>query len=318
MSVSSLIPFLVIAYACLALMIVVVALGKKGTEQDRNLKRMKSIGKEAVKEEYKNVDTSFYERVIKPRVDKMTKADTIGKETTKTGKAKAQNELIAKMLRQAGLHISVSNYKFFKTAFMILSILIFTGIGLLLIDVTEFFYLPILIGFLIGLLGPNMFLNSKVKSHQNAIRAQLADTLDLMSVCMQAGLSFDASLVKISERMDGPLIDELVTVFRQIQLGKSRNEALKSLSDATTVDELKTFISAVIQANQLGIPITNVLEAQSEQLRVAKREEIKTIAAKVPTKMTIPTVLLVLPSIICIIMGPVVIQVKDSLGGSLF
>lgn len=146
----------------------------------------------------------------------------------------------------------------------------------------------------------------------------LESTLDLLSVCMEAGLSFDAALLKVSERMEGPLIDELVTVFKQIQLGKNRNEALKNLSDATDVNELKTFVSAVIQANTLGIPITNVLAAQSEQLRVTKREEIREVAAKVPTKMTIPTVLLILPAIICIIMGPVVIQVKEELSGGLF
>ena len=84
------------------------------------------------------------------------------------------------------------------------------------------------------------------------------------------------------------------------------------------MSELKTFISAVIQANTLGIPITNVLAAQSEQLRIAKREQIKEKAAKVPSKMTIPTVLLILPAIICVIMGPVVIQVKDQLAGGLF
>ena len=84
------------------------------------------------------------------------------------------------------------------------------------------------------------------------------------------------------------------------------------------MSELKTFISAVIQANTLGIPITNVLAAQSEQLRIAKREQIKEKAAKVQSKMIIPTVLLILPAIICVIMGPVVIQVKDQLAGGLF
>lgn len=105
----------------------------------------------------------------------------------------------------------------------------------------QYFFIPILVGVVLALLGPNMFLNSKDKSHQGAIRAQLADTLDLMSVCMEAGLSFDASLVKISERMEGPLIDELITVFKQIQLGRNRNDALKDLSNSTDVDELKTF-----------------------------------------------------------------------------
>lgn len=309
-------PFIVISYACFALVIVVLIMGKKGSEEDKNLRRMKTIGKDVVKADYKNVDTSFYERNIKPFLDKMNKKGD--ENQSKNARAKAQNELIAKKLRQAGLHISVSNFKFFKMALMILTIIIFLGVSLLLINVTQFFYLPMLFGMIIALLGPNLFLNSKVKSHQGAIKAQLADTLDLMSVCMEAGLSFDASLVKISERMEGPLIDELITVFKQIQLGRNRNEALKSLADSCEVEELKTFISAVIQANQLGIPITNVLQAQSEQLRVNKREEIKTVAAKVPTKMTIPTVLLILPAIICIVMGPVIIQVKDSMGGISF
>jgi tight adherence protein C len=278
---------------------------------------MKAISSDEVKIDYKNVDTTFYERMIKPTLDKMNNLDEQGNKQTKSARQRQENAQIALKLRQAGMHISVTNYKFFKSAFMIVVIIIFVGIGISLISVTDYFYLPILIGVFLGLMGPSLFLNSKVKKHQEAIRSQLADTLDLMSVCMEAGLSFDASLLKISERMEGPLIDELVTVFKQIQLGKARNEALKTLADSTTVEELKTFVSAVIQANQLGIPITNVLAAQSEQLRVAKREEIKEVASKVPTKMTIPTVLLILPAMICIVLGPVIIEVKDSLGGSM-
>jgi tight adherence protein C len=132
---------------------------------------------------------------------------------------------------------------------------------------------------------------------------------------MEAGLSFDASLVKISERMEGPFIDELMTVFKQIQLGKNRNEALKSMSDNSDIPELKTFVSAVIQANQMGIPITNVLQAQAEQLRMNKEEEIKEVASKVPTKMTIPTVIFIMPTIFVIILGPVVFSVMDNMSG---
>lgn len=313
------VPFLVIIYSVLTMVLVIVILGKKGKEKDNNLKRMKSIGKNIVKEEYKNVDTSFYERVVKPILDKHSDSDDTGKKKTKTARQKQELEQLSKQLRLAGLHISPSSFKFLKTAFTAVVAVISVGLGLALMNVTQYFYLVTLIGFIIALIGPNFYLKSKAKSHQDAIRVQLADTLDLMSVCMEAGLSFDASLVKISERMDGPLIDEFVTVFKQIQLGKNRNDALRELGNATDVPELKTFVSAVIQANHLGIPITNVLAAQSEQLRIAKREEIKTVAAKVPTKMTLPTVLLILPAIICVIMGPVIIQVKDQLSGmSLF
>lgn len=312
-------PFIVIAYSVLVLIIVILVLGKKGRESDNNIKRLKSIGQDIVKEEYKNVDTSFYERVIKPIINKYSSNDTEGNKKSKSNRQKKELEQLSKQLRLAGLHMTPSSFKFFKNAFTIVTSIIFFGIGLALINVTDYFFFVILIGLIIAVLGPNLFLSSKTKQHQNAIKQQLADTLDLMSVCMEAGLSFDASLVKISERMDGPLIDEFVTVFRQIQMGKNRNDALKELANVTTVPELKTFVSAVVQANQLGIPITNVLAAQSEQLRVSKREEIKTVAAKVPTKMTLPTVLLILPAIICVIMGPVIIQVKDQLSGmSLF
>ncbi len=308
------IQFLVIAYALFALALVILILSKKGMEEDNNLRRKKAIGKDTVKTDYKNVDTSFYERVIKPIVDKANKNK--GNDQTKSARQREKLEQTSLKLRKAGLHISASSFQFFKTAFTAVMAVISVGIGLVLFSYTNYAVLIMLFGIIIAVLGPDMFLNSKVKSHQNAIKEQLAETIDLMSVCMEAGLSFDASIVKISERMEGPFIDELMTVFRQIQLGRNRNEALKSLADSSDVKELKTFVSAIIQASQLGIPVTNVLKAQSEQLRMNKREEIKELAAKVPTKMTLPTVIFILPAIMCVILGPVVFSVMDNMAGA--
>ncbi len=308
------IQFLVIAYALFALALVILILSKKGMEEDNNLRRKKAIGKDTVKTDYKNVDTSFYERVIKPIVDKANK--NRGNDQTKSARQREKLEQTSLKLRKAGLHISASSFQFFKTAFTAVMAVISVGIGLVLFSYTNYAVLIMLFGIIIAVLGPDMFLNSKVKSHQNAIKEQLAETIDLMSVCMEAGLSFDASIVKISERMEGPFIDELMTVFRQIQLGRNRNEALKSLADSSDVKELKTFVSAIIQASQLGIPVTNVLKAQSEQLRMNKREEIKELAAKVPTKMTLPTVIFILPAIMCVILGPVVFSVIDNMAGA--
>lgn len=312
------VAILVIAYSLFVMILCIVIFGKKGKEEDNNLKRMKSIGKEVVTAEYKNVETSFYDRNIKPIVTKLASLDEKGNKQSKSARKRQETEKLALQLRKAGMHMSTGSFNYLKLAVMVVGIILSVGIGLLLKDVTSYYIMIIIVGSMLSALSPTLVLNAKIKNHQDAIRAQLPDTLDLLSVCMEAGLSFDASLLKVSERMEGPLIDELVTVFRQIQLGKSRNDALKSLSDSTDVSELKTFISAVIQANTLGIPITNVLAAQSEQLRIAKREQIKEKAAKVPSKMTIPTVLLILPAIICVIMGPVVIQVKDQLSGGLF
>lgn len=308
--------FLVIAYSLLALIIVVLLLSKKGKEEDNNLRRKKALGKGTVKADYKNVDTSFYERMIKPLMDKITQSERYGENATRSARQKKNREILALKLRKAGLHISASNYSFFKTAFTIVFSIFSVGIGLVLYNVTDYAYLIVLVGVAVAVLGPELFLNSMVKSHQTAIKDQLADTIDLLSVCMEAGLSFDASLVKVSERMEGPLIDELMTVFKQIQLGKNRYDALKSMAEGSDVKELKTFVSAVIQANQLGIPITNVLQAQAEQLRMNKSEEIKEVASKVPTKMTIPTVVFILPSIFLVILGPVVFSVVDNLKGA--
>ena len=312
------VAILVIAYSLFVMVLCIVIFGKKGKEEDNNLKRMKSIGKEVVTAEYKNLETSFYDRNIKPIVTKLASLDEKGNKQSKSARKRQETEKLALQLRKAGMHMSTGSFNYLKLAVMVVGIILSIGIGLLLKDVTSYYIMIIIVGSMLSALSPTLVLNAKIKKHQDAIRAQLPDTLDLLSVCMEAGLSFDASLLKVSERMEGPLIDELVTVFRQIQLGKSRNDALKTLSDSTDVSELKTFISAVIQANTLGIPITNVLAAQSEQLRIAKREQIKEKAAKVPSKMTIPTVLLILPAIICVIMGPVVIQVKDQLAGGLF
>lgn len=307
--------FLVISYTLFALGLVLVLLSKKGMQEDNNLKRKKAIGKEAVKVDYKNVDTSFYERVVKPFVDKITKADKYGSNATKSIKKKKQMDLLALKLRKAGIHMSASNFQFFKTAFMLIVVVISIGLGAILFAYTDYALFIMLGGMIIGVIGPDMYLNSKVKSHQQAIKNQLAETIDLMGVCMESGLSFDAALVKVSERMEGPFIDELMTAFKQIQLGKNRNDALKAMADSTDVKQIKTFVSAVIQANQLGIPITNVLSAQAEQLRLDKSEEIKEMAAKVPTKMTLPTVIFILPAIMIVILAPVMFSVIDNLSG---
>ncbi len=311
------IPVLVIAYALFAFGLVIILLTRKGEEEDNNFRRKQALGKETVKADYKNVDTSFYDRVIKPMLDKINNTERYGENATKTERQKKNRELLAAKIRKAGLHISASNFTFFKTAFSAVVIVISIGISLILFiyGMIKPALIVVIAGIIFAVAAPDLYLNLKVSRHQNAIKMQLADTIDLMSVCMEAGLSFDASLVKISERMDGPLIDELMTVFRQVQLGKNRNEALKSIADASDVKELKTFVSAVTQANQLGIPITNVLQAQAEQLRLDKSEEIKEVASKVPTKMTIPTVIFILPAFLLVILGPVAFSVMDSVKG---
>ena len=212
---------LVITYALLILVLSIAIFGKKGKEEDNNLKRMKSIGKEVVTAEYKNIETSFYDRNIKPLVKKLSNLDDQGNKQTKSARKRQETEKLALQLRKAGIHMTTGSFTYLKTAVAVVGTIVFAGIGVLLMNVMKYFWIIIIVGSMISVLAPTFILKQKIKSHQGAIRSQLPDTLDLLSVCMEAGLSFDASLLKVSERMEGPLIDELVTVFKQIQLGKS-------------------------------------------------------------------------------------------------
>ena len=160
---------------------------------------------------------------------------------------------------------------------------------------------------------PDLFLKNMVKSHQQKIRDQLPDVFDLLAVCIGAGLSFDNALLKVIEKMEGPFIDELMTVFRQMQMGVSRVDALSALSDCTDIPELKTFVSAVVQASQLGIPINNVMKVQSQQLRDTRRETAKERGNKAAVKMSLPIMIFIFPALFIVILGPTVINVMNSM-----
>ena len=173
--------------------------------------------------------------------------------------------------------------------------------------------LIIFVGIVLAMFLPKFILKTKVSSHQQAIKSQLPDVLDLLSVCTSAGLSFDSALSKVIEKMEGPFIDELSTVFNQMQMGVPRNEAMNALSECTDIQELKTFVSAIVQANTLGIPITNVMSVQAKQLRDARRETAREKGNKAATKMALPIMLFIFPALFIVILGPVVMNVSGSL-----
>lgn len=221
-------------------------------------------------------------------------------------KKNAKYKLVEKQLRLAGLSISPENFLFYKKAIMVLIIVVSAFIAI----ITKTIFL-ILIGLLIALLIPNLYLNSKVKSHQQGIRDQLPDAMDLLGVCIESGLSFDASLLKVSERMEGPFIEELLKLYRQIQMGVPRGDALKNMANSSEIPELKTFIAALAQATQLGIPMNNIMKVQSETLRETRMQMAREKGQKAPVKMLLPMVGLIFPVLFIVILGPVVINIMS-------
>jgi len=175
-------------------------------------------------------------------------------------------------------------------------------------------FLIVLFGLTLGMAAPVFILRAMVNRRQDAIQNQLPTVMDILSVSIEAGLGFDAAILKVIERYDGPLIDELALLYREIQMGKPRREALNSLAIRSSIQELKTFSTAVIQSDQYGTPLKNVLRNQAIQLRIARRQQAQEKGMKAPVKMVIPMVFFIFPVIFIVLLGPTVITLIEQFG----
>jgi tight adherence protein C len=172
-----------------------------------------------------------------------------------------------------------------------------------------------LIGAGIGYIGPEFWLGGRVRGRQKAILLQIPDALDLLTISVRAGLGFDAALGKVVEKMKGPLVDEFRRALAEVRVGKARREALRDIVPRTEVQPLTNFIGAIIQAEQLGVSISKVLQVQSEQLRIERRQRAEEQAAQAPIKMLFPLVGCIFPSLFVVILGPALILIMQNLGG---
>ncbi|KUO78863.1 MAG: hypothetical protein APF81_18300 [Desulfosporosinus sp. BRH_c37] len=171
-----------------------------------------------------------------------------------------------------------------------------------------------IIGFLIGYLFPNSWLKAKAKQRQKEIQHKLPDVLDLLTVSVEAGLGFDAALLKVVEKQKGVLAEEFLRVLQEIKMGRPRREALRDLARRNKpAEDLSNVVASLVQADQLGISIGGVLRNQALQIRQKQRQRAEEKAQKAPIKMMIPLVFFVFPSIFIIVLGPAVIQIIDML-----
>ncbi len=159
---------------------------------------------------------------------------------------------------------------------------------------------------------PQIMLTSRITRRQKDIRKAMPDALDLLTICVEAGLGFDAAMSKIAEKWETELSMAFARVIREIQLGKVRRDALKDMSDRLGIPEMTSFVAAIIQSEQLGVSMARVLRIQSDQMRVKRRQHAEEEAHKAPVKMIIPMALLIFPSILIIILTPAVIQIMDA------
>jgi tight adherence protein C len=156
---------------------------------------------------------------------------------------------------------------------------------------------------------PDLLIRSSAEKRKEQIARALPDFLDLLTVSVEAGLGLDSAMAKIAERLHGPLQEEILITLHQIRMGKSRQVALRDFADRCQVEDLTNFISALIQSQQLGISLGQVLRVQSETIRTVQRQRIEGAAQKAPVKMLVPLIICIFPCMFVVILGPAAIRI---------
>ena len=168
---------------------------------------------------------------------------------------------------------------------------------------------------LIGYTLPSATVAARASKRQKEIRKALPDTMDLLTISVEAGLGFDAALAQVVKNVPGPLSEEIARMLQEMQIGVSRTEALRHVNDRTEVQELDGFVLSMIQADKYGVGVAKVLRAQSTELRQKRRQRAEEVAQKVPLKLLFPMIFMVLPALFIVILGPGAIKVYENFFG---
>ncbi len=175
----------------------------------------------------------------------------------------------------------------------------------------------LLLGAAFGVVGfyvPVLWLNWRMSQRKRAILRALPDGLDMLNVCVGAGLGLDAAFSRVGERWQSPLADEFNRVVAEIRLGKVRRQALRDLAARTDLPEVESFVAAIVQADQLGVSIAKVLRTQAEQMRIIRRQRAEELARQAAIKMLFPLVFLIFPALLAVLLGPAVPQILQTFG----
>ena len=165
-----------------------------------------------------------------------------------------------------------------------------------------------------GFFLPDLLLINKASHRSDSIRKALPDSIDLLTVSVESGLAFDAAVDQVARNTDGALAEEFARVLKEIQIGSSRSEAMRSLAERTDVEDLRVFLNSMIQADKLGIPIADVLRVQASEIRLKRTQRIEEQAMKLPVKLIFPVMFCIMPALFIVILGPAALSIKDAFG----
>jgi tight adherence protein C len=301
-----------------AVILTVIGLRNPESDNDRALQaRLEEFSQTGELPDLRELELSqpFTDRIIYPMARKL------GEFATKITPQNAMNS-IARKLELAGTSPRVDPTMILALQFILA--VAFAGLVVLLSIVgTAQWPLSrvIILGLVLGVLGfyfPQLWLTSKINNRQKEIRKAMPDALDLLTICVEAGLGFEAAMARVSEKWQSELSLAFARAIHEIQLGKIRREALRDMADRIGLAEMTSFVAAVIQSEQLGVSLAKVLRIQSDQMRVKRRQLAEEAAHKAPLKMLIPMTLLIFPSLVIVLMTPAVLRLFQSALGGMF
>lgn len=250
---------------------------------------------------------SIYSRFIKPVVMELKRM--YGKR-----RRDVKEDRIEKWLQQAGYPFSMNvvDFRLLHTGlFLVLPLLSFGYAKLLQANLATS-VLFTLIGAILASALPKVYLKQKAKTRNHQALRELPDVLDLLTVSLEAGLGFDAAISRVVAKKDGVLSSEFLRCLEEMRLGKTRREALSGIRERVEVDEVKSFISSILQAEKLGIGMVQVLRVQSNEVRDKRKQRAEEAAMKAPIKMLFPLVLFIFPSLFIVLLGPAIIQFLEA------
>ncbi len=297
----------------------IIALQSYGKQHDAVQRRLSVINGAFQKGYVPDDELSlpFFERImkliVKPLLTKMKKS-FMEKPSQGFLVKSLKNDKLKKNVYQAGLTIDIHEYQ-------ILRILVLLGTAGIAFAVAFFLkesFLSCLIAALLGVYAGYVILRfhlaARVSKRRIAMERQLPEVLDLLSVNVEAGLGFEQAIYHVIENLEGSLVDEMTITYREMSMGRSKREALLIFSDRCDIGEVRSFVGAIVQANELGISIKNVLRSQAAGMRQNRRNKIEEKAQKISTKILLPMVFFIFPVIFIILMGPAVVKVFQQFG----
>jgi tight adherence protein C len=272
-----------------------------GRERELSVKRAARYGKLGVR--VRPHQPHFRQRVILPLRDRV--AALVLRVNPKMSIDSVQTKILSAGL---GRNLSATGFLAFKGFGVVAGLVLALLFGATSRGATGLFFILAFSG--CGFFAPDGLLTMKIRKRKDEVGAALPDALDLLAVSVEAGLGFDGAIAKLTEFMEGPLVDEFSLMLSEMSIGETRSEALKRLAIRVPTPEVNAFVRSIVQSDQLGTSLGRILKMQAADTRLRRQQAAEEKAMKAPIKMLFPTVMFIFPSMFIVILGPALMQIS--------